>query len=138
LTTARCHSVIAEGHGLNRHWMRGAQIFMRRPNVMVRTVQATSRVRGPTPLDAPIIAGTRDKAVSTIGLNPMMKFNAHSRVDGDAKVTGSAWFASDVALPGLVHAAVVTGHIARGRIIRFELADARSIARTPSGAVRLR
>jgi xanthine dehydrogenase YagR molybdenum-binding subunit len=56
-----------------------------------------------------------------------MKCNAHSRVDGDAKVTGSARFASDVALPGLVHAAVVTSHIARGRIIRLELADARSI-----------
>jgi xanthine dehydrogenase YagR molybdenum-binding subunit len=57
----------------------------------------------------------------------MMKFSAHSHVDGDAKVTGLAWFASDVALPGLVHAAVVTSHITRGRIIRFELAEARSI-----------
>ncbi|MFL9912971.1 xanthine dehydrogenase family protein molybdopterin-binding subunit [Paraburkholderia sp. RL17-337-BIB-A] len=38
----------------------------------------------------------------------------------------AAQFASDFVLPGLAYASVVTSHIARGRIVRFELACARA------------
>ncbi|WP_345817205.1 xanthine dehydrogenase family protein molybdopterin-binding subunit (plasmid) [Paraburkholderia sp. PREW-6R] len=49
------------------------------------------------------------------------------RVDAFAKVTGSAQFAADFVFPGLAYASVVTSHIARGRIVRFELTCARAV-----------
>ena len=45
----------------------------------------------------------------------------HTRIDGRAKVTGAASYASDVRLPGCVHAALVTSTIVRGRIKGFDL-----------------
>ena len=51
----------------------------------------------------------------------------HTRVDGRAKVTGSARFASDLPLPHAAHAALVTSPIARGRITGIDLDAARSV-----------
>ena len=48
----------------------------------------------------------------------------HERVEGRAKVTGAARYGSDVALPGLAHAALVVSTIPRGRIVGFDLAAA--------------
>jgi hypothetical protein len=66
-----------------------------------------------------------DTPVDSTPLNTLWgaaAFGAHTRVDGHAKVMDTARFASDVALPDLAHAAVVTSPIGRGRIICFELA----------------
>lgn len=51
----------------------------------------------------------------------------HTRIDGPAKVTGTATFASDIPLPGLAHAALITSTIVRGRIVGFELESAKSM-----------
>ncbi len=51
----------------------------------------------------------------------------HTRIDGRAKVTGTARYASDVALPNVAHAALVTSSIVRGRILGFELDAARAV-----------
>lgn len=50
---------------------------------------------------------------------------SHVRVDGPAKVTGTATFANDTPIPNLAWAATVTSSIARGRITSFELDQAR-------------
>jgi xanthine dehydrogenase YagR molybdenum-binding subunit len=50
-----------------------------------------------------------------------------SRVDGVAKVTGAADYASDVVLPGMAHAALVTSTVARGRITAIDTAEAASL-----------
>ena len=44
-----------------------------------------------------------------------------SRVDGFAKVTGSATFTAEVALPGLVHATLITSPIAAGRVVSVDV-----------------
>lgn len=49
---------------------------------------------------------------------------SHVRVDGRAKVTGRASFASDMSIANLAWAATVTSSIARGRIVSFELHEA--------------
>lgn len=49
------------------------------------------------------------------------------RYDARAKVTGSALYASDVALPDVAYAYLVTSAIARGRIRSFDLRDARAL-----------
>lgn len=49
------------------------------------------------------------------------------RVDGRAKVTGEALYAADHQPADLVHAVVVNSAIARGRIVRFELAEALAV-----------
>jgi CO/xanthine dehydrogenase Mo-binding subunit len=49
---------------------------------------------------------------------------ATSRVDGFAKVTGSAKYAAEYNVPGLAHASVVCATIARGRIIRIDTSAA--------------
>ena len=51
----------------------------------------------------------------------------HPRVEGPAKVTGAIRYASDVPLPGLAHAALVTSTIPRGRIAGFSLEAARAV-----------
>ncbi|KQU28908.1 xanthine dehydrogenase [Methylobacterium sp. Leaf94] len=51
----------------------------------------------------------------------------HPRVEGGAKVTGTAVYASDTRLPGLAHAALVTSTIPRGRITGFDLAAAQAV-----------
>ncbi|MCJ2081865.1 xanthine dehydrogenase family protein molybdopterin-binding subunit [Methylobacterium sp. J-090] len=51
----------------------------------------------------------------------------HTRIDGPAKVTGAAIYASDIVLPGLAHAALVTSTIVRGRIVGFELEAAKAM-----------
>ncbi|HEX5385732.1 MAG TPA: xanthine dehydrogenase family protein molybdopterin-binding subunit [Gemmatimonadales bacterium] len=47
-----------------------------------------------------------------------------SRVDGRAKVTGSASYAAEFDLPGLVHAALVMSTVPRGRITAIDTAAA--------------
>jgi xanthine dehydrogenase YagR molybdenum-binding subunit len=49
---------------------------------------------------------------------------AISRIDGDAKVTGAAKYAADVATANLAHGSVVTSTIAKGRIARIDVRDA--------------
>ncbi|MGI4870876.1 MAG: xanthine dehydrogenase family protein molybdopterin-binding subunit [Janthinobacterium lividum] len=49
-----------------------------------------------------------------------------SRVDGHAKVTGEARYAGEHNLPNLAHGFVVSSHITRGRIVRFD--DAAALA----------
>ena len=49
------------------------------------------------------------------------------RYDARAKVTGGALYASDVALPDVSYAYLVTSAIAKGRIRSFDLRDARAL-----------
>ncbi len=51
----------------------------------------------------------------------------HQRIDGRAKVTGGARYASDVVVGNVAHAWLVTSAIARGRITGFEDAEARAV-----------
>ena len=51
-----------------------------------------------------------------------------TRTDGPLKVGGLASFAGDVALPGMVHAALVTSTIASGTITRIDRAAAQACA----------
>ena len=50
-----------------------------------------------------------------------------SRVDGRAKVTGSAQYAGEFKVPNLVYASVVTSTIARGRIARIDASRALAV-----------
>src|SRR5262245_41654750 len=50
-----------------------------------------------------------------------------SRVDGRVKVTGTAKYAAEYAVPGLAHGFVITSAIARGRIRRIDAADALAV-----------
>ena len=52
---------------------------------------------------------------------------ATSRVDGRAKVTGAAKYASEFNPAGLAHASVVTSTIAKGRITRIDASEALSV-----------
>ena len=47
-----------------------------------------------------------------------------SRIDGHAKVTGAAKYASEHNVEGLAYAAVVTSTIAKGRIARIDTSEA--------------
>jgi xanthine dehydrogenase YagR molybdenum-binding subunit len=58
---------------------------------------------------------------------PIWLGHPHPRVEGGAKVTGTAVYASDTRLPGLAHAALVTSTIPRGRITGFDLAAAQAV-----------
>ncbi|WP_237476735.1 xanthine dehydrogenase family protein molybdopterin-binding subunit [Lichenibacterium dinghuense] len=49
------------------------------------------------------------------------------RVDGRAKVTGAARYASDLPLPGLAHAALATSRVARGRIVSIDAREAEAV-----------
>jgi xanthine dehydrogenase YagR molybdenum-binding subunit len=49
---------------------------------------------------------------------------AQSRVDGPAKVTGTAKYAADVNVPGLLYGVVVSSAIAKGRITRIDTSRA--------------
>ena len=44
-----------------------------------------------------------------------------TRVEGVAKVTGQARYTADIALPGLVHAAVVQSSVGRGRVLAIDI-----------------
>jgi len=64
------------------------------------------------------------------------------RVDGALKVCGRAPFAAEFAVPGLAHAVLVTSTVARGRIIRMDIAAASALpgviaVLTPMSAPRL-
>ena len=50
-----------------------------------------------------------------------------SRIDGIAKVTGAARFASDEPVARAAYAYLVTSSIARGRIASFQLEQARAV-----------
>jgi len=50
-----------------------------------------------------------------------------SRVDGRVKVTGTAKYAAEYTLPGLLHGFVITSAIARGRIRRIDARDALAV-----------
>jgi len=50
-----------------------------------------------------------------------------SRVDGRVKVTGTAKYAAEYNMPGLVHGFVITSAIARGRIRRIDARDALAV-----------
>ncbi|TFW21042.1 xanthine dehydrogenase family protein molybdopterin-binding subunit [Massilia arenosa] len=50
-----------------------------------------------------------------------------SRVDGRAKVTGSARYAAEIHAPGLCHGVVVSGMIAKGRITHIDPSDALAV-----------
>jgi xanthine dehydrogenase YagR molybdenum-binding subunit len=50
------------------------------------------------------------------------------RVDGRAKVTGSAKYAAEYNLPGIVHAAVVPATIASGKITAIDVSEAKKAA----------
>jgi xanthine dehydrogenase YagR molybdenum-binding subunit len=50
------------------------------------------------------------------------------RVDGVAKVTGAAKYASEFSSPGLVYASVVSSAIAKGRIARIDASEALRVA----------
>jgi xanthine dehydrogenase YagR molybdenum-binding subunit len=50
-----------------------------------------------------------------------------SRVDGRVKVTGTAKYAAEYNLPGLVHGFVITSAIARGRIRQIDARDALAV-----------
>ncbi|KAB1074382.1 xanthine dehydrogenase family protein molybdopterin-binding subunit [Methylobacterium planeticum] len=65
--------------------------------------------------------------------HPSLLGQPHIRVEGAAKVTGAALYSSDVHLPGLVHAALVTSTIPRGRITGFALDAAHAVP----GALRI-
>jgi xanthine dehydrogenase YagR molybdenum-binding subunit len=51
-----------------------------------------------------------------------------SRVDGHAKVTGTAKYAGEFSAPELAHGSVVTSTIAKGRIVSIDMSDALSVA----------
>jgi xanthine dehydrogenase YagR molybdenum-binding subunit len=50
-----------------------------------------------------------------------------SRIDGRAKVTGSAKYAAEYNVPGVAHGFVVSSAIAKGRIARIHTADALAV-----------
>ncbi|MFN8590346.1 MAG: xanthine dehydrogenase family protein molybdopterin-binding subunit [Thermomicrobiales bacterium] len=50
-----------------------------------------------------------------------------SRIDGVAKVTGAARYPSDIVLPNLAHARLVTSTIARGRMTLIDTAEATAL-----------
>ena len=52
---------------------------------------------------------------------------ARRRVDGRAKVTGAAKYAAEFTAPGLLHGSVVSGAIAKGRIMRIDTEAARAV-----------
>jgi len=52
---------------------------------------------------------------------------ATSRVDGPAKVTGTAKYAAEFNQPGLAHASVVASTITKGRIARIEVSEALAV-----------
>jgi len=47
-----------------------------------------------------------------------------SRIDGRAKVTGTAKYAAEHNVPGLAHGSIVTSRIAKGRIARLDTSEA--------------
>ena len=55
-----------------------------------------------------------------------------SRVDGRAKVTGTAKYAAEFKSPGLAHGSVVASTIAKGRILRIDTSQA---LRVPGGVI---
>jgi len=64
------------------------------------------------------------------------------RVDGRLKVTGRAPYAAEFAVPGLVHAVLVTSTVASGRIVRMDISGASAVrgvvaVLTPMNAPRL-
>ncbi|WP_419730235.1 xanthine dehydrogenase family protein molybdopterin-binding subunit [Lichenicola sp.] len=58
---------------------------------------------------------------------PPLLESPHPRVDGRVKVTGAATFPGDTRVDGLVHAALRTSPIARGRITRFDTSAAMAV-----------
>ena len=65
--------------------------------------------------------------VDTVPAPPAGMGQPVPRYDARAKVTGSAVYASDVALPDVAYAYLVTSAIAKGRIRSFDLREARAL-----------
>jgi CO/xanthine dehydrogenase Mo-binding subunit len=51
----------------------------------------------------------------------------HERPDARAKVAGSTRYVADLALPGMLHAALAVSPLASARLVALELADARAV-----------
>jgi CO/xanthine dehydrogenase Mo-binding subunit len=51
----------------------------------------------------------------------------HERPDARAKVAGSTRYVADLALPGMLHAALAVSSLASARLVALELADARAV-----------
>jgi xanthine dehydrogenase YagR molybdenum-binding subunit len=69
-----------------------------------------------------------DRAVAKVETpDPVTIGTPVSRIDSHLKVTGAATYPSDVHLPGMVHAALVTSTIARGRILGIDRVEALSL-----------
>ena len=71
-----------------------------------------------------------DAVFSTLVEAPAPKSNMGEpvpRYDARAKVTGSALYASDVALPDVAYAFLVSSAIAKGRVRSFDLREARAL-----------
>src|ERR1700676_1323655 len=60
-------------------------------------------------------------------LNKPSSSDGMSRVDGRAKVTGTAKYAAEYNVPGLAHGVVVSAAIAKGRIKRIHAAEALAV-----------
>jgi xanthine dehydrogenase YagR molybdenum-binding subunit len=66
--------------------------------------------------------------VAEPGTGQVVTGSAVSRVDGRAKVTGAARYAAEHPAPELLYGVVVSGTIARGRILDIDTAEAMQIA----------
>ncbi|WP_428391207.1 xanthine dehydrogenase family protein molybdopterin-binding subunit [Lichenicoccus sp.] len=60
-------------------------------------------------------------------MNEILIGRAVSRIDGPAKATGSARYAAEFTLPGMVHAVLVQAPFAAGRVDRLDIDAARSM-----------
>src|SRR5438477_10339965 len=59
----------------------------------------------------------KSSGITTIG-------EPHPRVDGPAKVTGTARYAAETELPGLLYGSLVMSAIPSGRVLRLDVAEA--------------
>ena len=66
--------------------------------------------------------------VAEAGTGQVALGGAVSRVDGRAKVTGAAQYAAEHFAPGLLYGVVVSGTVARGRILAIDTAEAQAVA----------
>src|SRR6266571_5977563 len=109
-----CGTRAASATTTSRSSWRGAASF-----VHWRRRRAGPRSRKPTSG-----SGKRESAMPAAGYLG----KPTSRVDGRAKVTGTAKYAAEYDVPGLAHGFVVSSAIAKGRITTIHTADALAVA----------